>query len=63
MGWFTRRDQTTRHYPATGSSHTGPATRFFQSKTVGARAAGRAADDWEQRDRQQERRRRGPYAQ
>ncbi len=62
MGWFNRRDQTARHYPATGSSVTGPATRFFRSKTVGARAAGRAADDWETRDRQNERHRRGPWA-
>lgn len=59
---FRREQQTSRNYPAAGTSVPGPARRFFRSKTTGARAAGRAADDWEARDRQQERQRRGPYA-
>ncbi|HEY6116652.1 MAG TPA: hypothetical protein VI172_11895, partial [Candidatus Dormibacteraeota bacterium] len=59
MAWFNRRDQTARDYPAAGTSVTGPASRFFRSKTSGARAAGRAGDDWETRDRQAERQRRG----
>ncbi|WP_069769772.1 hypothetical protein [Streptomyces sp. LUP30] len=63
MAWFRSRDQTSRDYPAAGTSVTASAGRFFRSKTAGARAAGRAADDWETRDRQSERQRRGPYAQ
>lgn len=62
MAWF-RRDQTARAYPAAGISVTGPAGRFLRSKTAGARAADRAAADWDRHDREQERRRRGRYAQ
>jgi len=62
MAWNPfRRDQTTRHYPAAGIPVTGPAGRFRRSKTIGARAADRAAADWEQADRQAERQRRGPW--
>ncbi len=63
MPWPFRREQTSRDYPATGTSVTGPASRFRRSKTSGARAAGRTADDWETRDRQNERQRRGRYRQ
>lgn len=63
MAWPFGRAETSRDYPAAGTSVTGPASRFFRSKTSGARAAGRAGDDWEQRDRQQERQRRGRYRQ
>lgn len=62
MGWRRSREQSTRAYPAAGTSVTGPVGRFLRSKTSGARRAGQAADDWEQRDRENERRRRGPYA-
>jgi hypothetical protein len=62
MPWL-RRTQSTRDYPAAGTSVTGDARRFFRAKTSGARAAGQAADDWEQHDRQAERQRRGPYRQ
>lgn len=63
MAWnpFRREPQTSRHYPAAGTSVTGRAGRFLRSKTSGARAAGQAADDWEQADRQAERQRRGPW--
>lgn len=63
MAWFNRRDQTSRTYPAAGTSVTGSASRFFRSKTSGARAADRTGQAWEDRDRQQERQRRGRYAQ
>lgn len=62
MGWPFRRAETTRSYPAAGSSVTGPAARFFRSKTTGARRAGQAAEDWDRQDRDNERRRRGRYA-
>ncbi|UJV43822.1 hypothetical protein [Streptomyces sp. AMCC400023] len=51
-----RREQTTRAYPNAGLSVTGAANRFFRSKTTGAREADRAAQAWEDRDRQQDRR-------
>lgn len=62
MAWPFRRAESTRDYPAAGTTVTGPAARFRRSKTSGARRAGAAADDWERRDREQERRRRGRYA-
>lgn len=49
---FFRRAETTRAYPAAGTSITGPAGRFRQAKTSSARAA----QAWEDRDRQQDRR-------
>lgn len=61
MAWFNRRDQTSRTYPAAGTSITGPASRFLRSKTSGARAAGRAGQAWEDQDRADERARRGRY--
>jgi hypothetical protein len=63
MAWFNRRDQTTRDYPAAGTSVTGSAGRFFRSRTSGARQADRAGQAWEDADRQQERQRRGRYRQ
>jgi hypothetical protein len=62
MAWRRNREQSTRAYPAAGTSVTGSAGRFFRSKTSGARRAGAAADDWEQQDREAERRRRGDYS-
>ncbi|QJT04375.1 hypothetical protein G9272_32170 [Streptomyces asoensis] len=62
MAWRRTREQSTRAYPAAGTSVTGSVGRFFRSKTSGARRAGAAADAWEQRDRENERRRRGLYA-
>ncbi len=62
MGLFSRRTETSRTYPAAGVSVTGRAGRFLRSKTSGARAADRAAAEWEHRDRADERRRRGRYA-
>lgn len=56
MGFFTRGAQTTRHYPAAGTSVTGPAGRFRRSKTSSARRADREGQAWEGRDRAQERR-------
>jgi hypothetical protein len=61
MAWF-RREQTTRDYPAAGTSVTGDAGRFRRAKTSGARQADRAGQAWEDADREQERRRRGRYA-
>jgi hypothetical protein len=63
MAWPFRRDQTSRHYPAAGTSVTGSAGRFFRSKTSGARQADRAGQAWEDQDRQAERARRGRYRQ
>jgi len=62
MGWPFRREQSTRAYPAAGTSVTGPASRFLRGKTSGARRADRAGQAWEDQDRQQERQRRGRYA-
>jgi hypothetical protein len=62
MGW-PRRAQSTRAYPAAGTSVTGSAARFRLAKTLGARRADRAGQAWEDADRADERRRRGPWAQ
>jgi hypothetical protein len=56
MGLFSRRAQSSRDYPAAGTSVTGDAGRYRRSKTTGARAADRAAQAWEARDRAQDRR-------
>jgi hypothetical protein len=57
MGIFSRREQTTaRDYPNAGVTVTGSATRFRRHKTSGARQAGAAAEAWEDRDRQQDKR-------
>jgi len=58
MGWLSRRQQSTRDYPAAGTSVTGDAGRFRRAKTTGARRAAREGQAWEDRDRQQERGRR-----
>lgn len=56
MGWFSRRtEQSTRDYPAAGTSVTGDAGRFRRAKTRGARQAGAEAEAWEQQDRNRER--------
>lgn len=56
MGWFSRRaEQSTRNYPAAGMSVTGDAGRFRRAKTSGARKAGKAAEEWEARDRRKHR--------
>ncbi|KMS71318.1 hypothetical protein ACH49_24810 [Streptomyces leeuwenhoekii] len=55
MGWLSRRTQSARTYPAAGASVTGDTNRFRRSKTTGARAAGRAAEKWEQQDRARDR--------
>lgn len=52
MAWFSRREQSTRAYPAAGTSVTGDAGRYRRAKTRGARQAGAAADKWETADRQ-----------
>jgi hypothetical protein len=62
MGWFNRRDQTTRAYPAAGTSVTGDSRRFLRAKTGGARQAGRGAQAWEDADRADERARRGRWS-
>lgn len=62
MAWFRSRDQTSRDYPAAGTNVTGPASRFFRSKTSGARRADRQGQAWEDQDRADERQRRGRYA-
>lgn len=51
MGLFSRRTQSTRAYPAAGTSVTGDAARFRRAKTTGARKAGRDAERWEEADR------------
>lgn len=59
MAWFSRRaEQSTRDYPAAGTSVTGDAGRFRRAKTSGARQAGADAEKWEQQDRARERRQR-----
>ncbi|MEV5957273.1 hypothetical protein AB0M11_26490 [Streptomyces sp. NPDC051987] len=55
MGLFFGRGQTTRAYPAAGTSVTGAASRFFRAKTTGARRADRQGQAWEDRDRAQDR--------
>ena len=57
MGIFKRTQQTTRSYPAAGTSVTGSAGRFFRAKTSGARAADRQGQAWEDAERQRERNR------
>ncbi|MFE7972986.1 hypothetical protein [Streptomyces shenzhenensis] len=57
MGLF-RRAQSTRTYPAAGTTITGRADRFYRAKTTGARQAAREGQAWEDRDRQAERGRR-----
>jgi hypothetical protein len=57
MGWpFRRTEQSTRAYPAAGTSVTGDAGRFRRAKTSGARRAGAEAEKWEQQDRARDRR-------
>lgn len=51
-----RRAQTSRAYPAAGTSVTGPADRFRRSKTSGARQADSDAQAWEDQERARERR-------
>lgn len=53
MGLFSR-GQSTRSYPAAGTSVTGDAGRFFRAKTSGARRAARTGQDWEDADRDRE---------
>ncbi|MGW0131911.1 hypothetical protein [Streptomyces sp. NPDC003299] len=54
MGFFRRSPQSTRSYPAAGSSATGRADRFRRHKTTGACKADRAGQAWEDRDREQD---------
>ncbi len=56
MGFFRRREQPTRDYPAAATSVTGDAGRFRRHKTSGARRADRQGQAWEDRDRAQDRR-------
>ena len=56
MPLFRRSTQSTRAYPAAGTTVTGRAGRFFRSKTIGARAAGVDAEAWERADRARDRR-------
>jgi hypothetical protein len=62
MGWFNRRDQTTRAYPAAGTTVTGDSRRFLRAKTSGARRVDRAGQAWEDQDREDERYRRGRWS-
>lgn len=62
MAWFRREAQSTRAYPAAGTSVTGATSRFGRAKTSGARRAGRAAQAWEDADRADERHRRGRWS-
>ncbi|MHB9861947.1 hypothetical protein [Streptomyces sp. YIM S03343] len=55
MSRFSRRAQTTRSYPAAGTSVTGPAGRFHGAKTTGARLAAAEGQAWEDQDRAQDR--------
>lgn len=50
MGLF-RRTQSSREYPATATTVTGPADRYRRAKTTGARRAARQGQAWEDRDR------------
>lgn len=59
MGLFSRTPKENRDYPAAGVTVRGDADRFRRHKTSGARRAGRDADAWETRDRQQDKR--GPW--
>lgn len=57
MRLFSRKPaQSTRAYPAAGTSVTGDAGRFRRAKTGGARRAGAAAERWEEQDRRRDRR-------
>lgn len=56
MGLFSRRDQTSRDYPAAGTSVSGDRGRFRRHRTTGAREAGAAAEAWERADRKRDRR-------
>ncbi|MEU4168886.1 hypothetical protein AB0F46_18660 [Streptomyces sp. NPDC026665] len=56
MGLFSRRDQSTRAYPAAGASVTGSAGRFRRHKTTGARRADRKGQEWDASDRAQDKR-------
>jgi hypothetical protein len=56
MAWFRRTEQSTRNYPAAGTSITGDTGRFRRAKTSGARQAGAEAEAWEQADRARDRR-------
>ncbi len=55
MAWFRRTEQSTRDYPAAGTSVTSDAGRFRRAKTSGARRAGNAAEKWETADRRKHR--------
>lgn len=55
MAWFRRAEQSTRNYPAAGTSVTGDTGRFRRAKTSGARQAGAQAEAWEAADRQLDR--------
>jgi len=55
MGWFSRA-QSSRDYPAAGTSVSGDAGRFRSHKTSGARRAAREGQAWEDRDRARDRR-------
>ncbi|MFE0819147.1 hypothetical protein [Streptomyces sp. NPDC058847] len=55
MAWFSRA-QSSRDYPAAGTSVTGDAGRFRRHKTTSTRKAARAGQAWEDRDRAGERR-------
>lgn len=56
MSWLSRRAQSTRDYPAAGTSVTGDSGRFRRAKTTGARKTGRDAERWEEADRARTRR-------
>ncbi|MCX4705669.1 hypothetical protein [Streptomyces sp. NBC_01373] len=56
MSIFSRSPKTSRAYPAAGTSVTGDAGRFRRHKTSGARRADRSGQEWEDRDRAQDRR-------
>ncbi len=56
MGIFRRRAQSSRDYPTAAVSLRGDATRFRRHKSIGARAADRQGQAWEDRDRAQDRR-------
>lgn len=54
MGLFSRRNESSRSYPAAGTSVTGDSGRFFRAKTSGARSAARKGQSWEDKDRDRE---------
>lgn len=53
---FWNRAQTSRDYPAAGTSVTGDANRFRRAKTSGARQADRQGQAWEDADRNRDKR-------